>query len=129
MLLAPISQPQYVTWWLPALVAIVVLTERGYVALLLVSLAPLVFSIGILGPLALLAPLATYTHLIPATTVSDAVTEWYLSPGSLWGLTRADDYLAASALITVVAVGSLFVVWIRMAFGREEAALGGLRNA
>ncbi|HEX2681380.1 MAG TPA: hypothetical protein VHQ03_08820, partial [Candidatus Dormibacteraeota bacterium] len=60
-LLSPVSNPQYVLWWLPILTVLVFVTGRGYWQLALLGVAPVVFSLAILGPAAPLAPLATYT--------------------------------------------------------------------
>lgn len=120
MLLAPISQPPYVIWWLPELIVVATLTHRGYWQLFLLSLAPLVFSLGVLGPYAVLAPLATYTHLLPTSTVVESVIQWYTSPGKLWGPTLPDDFFAAAALTTVAALVSLFAVWMRTAIQHRE---------
>jgi len=119
-LLAPVSNPQYILWWLPALTALVVLTRRGYEQLVLVTVAPLIFSLAILGPTAALAPLATYTHFVSIQFVSEHVTQWYLAPGRLWGATLADDFFAPAALTTIAALLSLFVMWLRLAFAYKE---------
>ena len=118
MLLSPVANPQYILWWLPALTVFVFASGRGYWPFALISIAPVVFSIAILGPTAVLAPLATYTHLIPVSVVNDQVAGWYLAPARLWGASLADDFFAPASLVTVAAIVSLFVVWIRLA--REE---------
>jgi hypothetical protein len=119
-LVAPISNPQYVLWWLPALIVVVVFTKRGYWQLAVVTVAPLAFCLAILGPMAILAPLATYTHLITAKDLGDAVIHWYTAPGKVWGATLVDDFLGPSALFTVIALLSLFSVWVRMALTHQE---------
>jgi Glycosyltransferase family 87 len=118
MLLSPVANPQYILWWLPALTVFVFASGRGYWAFTLISVAPVVFSLAILGPTALLAPLATYTHLIPVSVLNDQVVGWYTAPARLWGATLADDFFAPASLVTVAAIISLFVLWIRIA--REE---------
>jgi len=118
MLLSPVANPQYILWWLPALTVFVFASGRGYWQFGVISVAPVVFSLAILGPTASLAPLATYTHLIPANVLNDQIVAWYTAPARLWGLTLADDFFAPSSLATVAAIISLFVVWIRLA--REE---------
>jgi hypothetical protein len=118
MLLSPVANPQYILWWLPALTVFVFASGRGYWPFALISLAPVLFSLAILGPTAVLGPLATYTHLIPVSVVNDQVAGWYTSPGRLWGTSLADDFFAPAWLVTVAAIISLFVVWIRIA--REE---------
>jgi hypothetical protein len=123
-LLAPVSNPQYVLWWLPALTALVVLTRRGYLQLALITLGALTFSLAILGPAAVLAPLATYTHLVSIQAVSDQVIHWYVAPGRLWGALLADDFFAAAALTTIAALLSLFVMWLRLAFAHQEPHWG-----
>jgi len=117
-LLSPVANPQYILWWLPALTVFVFASGRGYWPFALISIAPVVFSIAILGPTAVLAPLASYTHLIPVSAVNDQVAGWYTAPARLWGTTLADDFFAPAWLVTVAAIVSLFVVWIRLA--REE---------
>ena len=117
-LLSPVANPQYILWWLPALTVFVFASGRGYWLFALISIAPVVFSIAILGPTAVLAPLASYTHLIPVSAVNDQVAGWYTAPARLWGTTLADDFFAPAWLVTVAAIVSLFVVWIRLA--REE---------
>jgi hypothetical protein len=112
MLLSPLAQPQYISWWLPVLVVLVFLTDRGHWQLALLAVAPLVFSVGILGPAAYLAPLATYTHVLPATDVSYDVASWYTAPGRLWGETQGDDFMALGSIVTVVAIISLFGSWL-----------------
>lgn len=111
-LLSPISNLQYLLWWLPIAIVIVALTERGYWQVGLLSVAPLVFVIGILGPAAFLAPLATYTHLFPAPALASDVIQWYGSPGRLWGATLGDDFFAAGAFVSIAAMISLFVDWL-----------------
>jgi len=118
MLLSPIANPQYILWWLPALTVFVFASGRGYWPFAVISLAPVFFSLAILGPTASLAPVATYTHLIPASVVNNEVIAWYTAPPRLWGATLADDVFAPASLATVAAIISLFVVWIRLA--REE---------
>jgi len=118
MLLSPVANPQYILWWLPALTVFVFASGRGYWSFALISLAPVVFSLAILGPIASLAPLATYTHLIPVSALNDQVVGWYTAPARLWGATLADDFFAPASLVTVAAIFSLFVVWMRIA--REE---------
>jgi hypothetical protein len=118
MLLSPVANPQYILWWLPALTVVVFASGRGYWPFAVISLAPVVFSLAILGPTASLAPLATFTHLIPASVVNNEVIGWYTAPPRLWGATLADDFFAPASLVTVAAIISLFVVWIRIA--REE---------
>jgi hypothetical protein len=118
MLLSPVANPQYILWWLPALTVFVFASGRGYWPFALISLAPVVFSVAILGPTAVLGPLATYTHLIPVSVVNDQVSGWYTSPARLWGTSLADDFFAPAWLVTVAAIIALFVVWIRIA--REE---------
>jgi uncharacterized membrane protein len=120
MLLAPLGQPTYILWWLPVLIVLVVLTGQGRWHVVLLSVAPLVFSVGILGPVAYLAPLSTYTHLIPATTVSSDVIGWYMAPGRLWGATGADDFMAPAAITTVATLMSLFGIWLRAVLLRQE---------
>jgi len=118
MLLSPVANPQYILWWLPALTVFVFASGRGYWHFALISLAPVLFSVAILGPTAVLGPLATYTHLIPVSAVNDQVAAWYMSPARLWGTSLADDFFAPAWLVTVAAIIALFVVWIRIA--REE---------
>ena len=117
-LLSPVANPQYILWWLPALTVFVFASGRGYWPFAVISLAPVVFTLAILGPTAVLAPLATYTHLIPASVVNSEVIAWYVAPARLWGTTLADDLFAPASLATVAAIISLFVVWIRIS--REE---------
>jgi hypothetical protein len=118
MLLSPISNPQYLLWWLPALTVLVFASGRGYWQFAIISIAPVLFSLAILGPVASLGPLATYTHLIPVSFVNDQVIGWYTAPARLWGATLADDFFAPTWLVTVAAIISLFVVWMRLA--RDE---------
>jgi hypothetical protein len=120
MLLAPLGQPTYVLWWLPVLIVLVFLTGGGRLHLAVLSVAPLVFSVGILGPTAYLAPLSTYTHVISASTVSSGVVSWYLAPGRLWGATLGDDFMAPAALATVATLMSLFAMWLRAVISRQE---------
>jgi hypothetical protein len=63
-------------------------------------------------------PLATYTHLIPVSVLNDQIVSWYTAPARLWGATLADDFFAPASLVTVAAIISLFVTWMRLA--REE---------
>jgi hypothetical protein len=81
------------------------------------TVAPLIFELAILGPLAVVAPLSTYTDLLPATQVADSVLRWYSAPGQLWGAYHSDDFLAPASLMCVVALISLFLGW----FKRREA--------
>jgi hypothetical protein len=120
-LLSPFSNPPYVLWWLPTLVVLVCFTERGIWQLFFLSVAPLVFALAILGPAAYLAPLATYTHLVPSSAIGDSVIHWYQEPGRLWGATHADDFFAPAAAVTVASLLSLFVLWTRMAVTRQLA--------
>jgi len=113
--LAPFSNPTYVLWWLPALLTLVFLAGRWYLQAILLSLAPLAFSLAILGPAAFFAPLSTYTDLLPANALSDNVISWYEAPGTLWGVTRGDDFFAPAALITIATLLWLFVQWMRPA--------------
>jgi hypothetical protein len=119
MLLSPIANPQYVLWWLPALIVLVFVTGRGFSHLVLLSLAPLVFSLAILGPTASLAPLATYTGVLPATVVSNNAIGWFLASGRLWGASLADDFFAPASLVTVVTLISMFGLWLRIAPARQ----------
>jgi hypothetical protein len=118
MLLSPVANPQYILWWLPALTAFVFASGRGYWQFAVISIAPVVFSLAILGPTASLVPLATYTHLIPVSVLNDQIVSWYTAPARLWGATLADDFFAPASLVTVAAIISLFVTWMRLA--REE---------
>jgi len=118
MLLSPVANPQYILWWLPALTVFVFASGRGYWQFAVISVAPVVFSLAILGPTASLAPLATYTHLILPGVLNNQIVAWYTAPARLWGATLADDFFAPSSLATVAAIISLFVIWIRLA--REE---------
>ena len=118
MLLSPVANPQYILWWLPALTAFVFASGRGYRPFIVISLAPVVFSVAILGPTASLAPLATYTHLISPGVVTNQVIGWYTAGARLWGASLADDFFAPASLMTIAAIISLFGLWIRMA--REE---------
>jgi len=120
MLLAPLGQPTYVLWWLPELTVLVVLARRWHLQLAIISVGPILFSIGLLGPEAFLAPLATYTHLVPAAVVNDDVIRWYSASGSLWGATRSDDYLAPASIAVVAAMFSLFASWMRDAIGNQQ---------
>ncbi len=115
MLLSPVANPQYILWWLPALTVLVFATGRGYWQFAFISLAPVVFSLAILGPTASLGPLATYTHVIPVSALNDAVIAWYTAPARLWGATLADDFFAPASLMTVAAIVSLFGLWLRIA--------------
>ena len=115
--LSPFSNPTYLLWWLPALIASVFVFRRGYWQLVVLTVAPLVFSLAILGPAAPLAPLSTYTRIFPASSLAADVITWYTSPGVLWGATRADDFLGASAVAVLGALFSLFILWTRMAVG------------
>lgn len=114
-LLSPIANPQYVLWWLPALTVLVFVTGRGYWQLALLTIAPLVFSLAILGPAATLGPLSTYTHVISAQAVNDDVINWYTAPRRLWGATLADDFFAPASLVTIATLFSLYSLWIRAA--------------
>jgi hypothetical protein len=120
MLLSPVSNPQYVLWWLPALIVLVFITGRGYWHLALLSIAPLVFSLAILGPAAVLGPMSTYTHLISASAVSNDIISWYLAPRRLWGSSLAADFFAPASLVTIATLFSLFSLWIGMALRREQ---------
>jgi Glycosyltransferase family 87 len=120
MLLSPISNPQYVLWWLPALTALVFIANRWYVHLALLTVAPLVFAVAILGPTAVFAPLATYTKLFPAPELSAQVIAWYEAPGKLWGAYFADDYFAPASIVTVVTLLLLFRRWIQSAFAQSR---------
>ena len=122
-LVAPASNPQYVLWWLPTLVVLVTLLRSGYWQLGVVSVAPLTFAIAILGPLAVLAPLSVYTHVISAANVGRSVIDWYLAPGRLWGSSLADDFFAPAALATVAALASLFLLWFRMGLRGQPAVI------
>ncbi len=116
MLLSPISNPQYVLWWMPCLAALAVIVGKWYVHLGVLTVAPLVFTVAILGPTAVLGPLATYTHLMPATDLNAQVISWYLAPGKLWGAYFADDFFAPASIVTVGTVILLFARWIPKAF-------------
>lgn len=113
-LLAPVSNPQYVLWWLPTAIVLIAATRRGYLQLGFISASALVFSLAILGPYAVLSPLATYTHVLQPSTLAANVVIWYTSPGTLWGATKADDFFAPAWLIVVVAVVSLLIIWLRI---------------
>jgi len=115
MLLSPVANPQYILWWLPALTVLVFASGRGYWHLAVISLAQVVFSVAILGPTAVLGPLATYTHLVPASLVNDQAVDWYTAPARLWGTSLADDFFAPAWLATVAAIIALFGLWIRIA--------------
>jgi threonine/homoserine/homoserine lactone efflux protein len=112
-MLSPVSNPQYVLWWLPVLIVVVGTTDRGYWQVGMITLAAITFSIGILGPAALIAPLATYTHVVSDQLVASYVTNWYLAPGRLWGATLGDDFLGPAVLAFIFALTSLYVTWLR----------------
>lgn len=119
-LLGPVSNPQYVLWWMPALVVLVFVTKRGYWQLAAVSAASVIFSLGILGPAAILAPLATYTHLVGGSALGEAVIQWYRAPGVAWGASLTGDFLGPAAVVTVVALLSLFFDWWRTVPSRDD---------
>jgi hypothetical protein len=120
-LLSPTSNPQYVLWWLPALIVLVVRSRSGYWQLGVLTAAPLAFAVAILGPFAVLGPLATYTDVLPATFVGNSVIRWTLSPGKLWGATLADDFFAPAAFATLAALASLFFMWFRLGLRGQRA--------
>jgi hypothetical protein len=113
-LLSPISNPQYILWWMPVMVVTVVLTRRGYLELAVLAVAPIIFVLAILGPTAVLTPLATYSRLIPATTVAGDVVSWYQAPGRLWGAYLSDDFFAPTALISVASWISALAGWVHL---------------
>jgi glycosyl transferase family 87 len=127
MLLAPNSNPQYVLWWLPALVVLAVITGRGYWQIGVISVAALVFELAVLGPEALLAPLATYTGVVHASAIGDDIVRWYVAPGRFTGLFWTDDFFGPAALVTVVALLSLFAAWMGSAMTKRDPVLTGIR--
>lgn len=114
-LFAPISNPQYIMWWLPLLIAAIAVLRTGYWQLAVISTAPVVFIVGILGPAAFFASLSTYTHVISAEAVAAQVGYWYQAPGRLWGAYMSDDIFAPTALATIAAVGSVLITVGRVA--------------
>jgi len=122
MLLSPISNPQYVLWWMPALTALVFIAGRWQTHLLLLTVAPLLFAVAILGPTAILGPLATYTHLMPATELNAQIISWYEAPGRLWGAYFADDFFAPASIVTVATLILLLARWIQAAFVKPSVS-------
>lgn len=118
-LLSPVSNPQYILWWLPTLIVLIFASGRGYLELVAISVAGLVFSVAILGPFALLGPLATYTHLLSDNLVSTKVIDWYLAPAHLWGVTAPDDFFAPSVIVSIGCFMSLFGTWTVMALRQK----------
>jgi hypothetical protein len=123
MLFSPISNPQYVLWWLPALVVIVALTGRGYWQLAVISVAALAFALAILGPYAVLAPLATYTRFISTSAVANNVTSWYTTTAGPNGGSYGDIFFGPAALGTITSLIWLFADWVGLAVTHRESRL------
>jgi hypothetical protein len=79
LIVAPQTQPQYLIWILPVVVVLVCACNVGRVELLVMSVAPIVLICFVWGPIALLIPLATFTHLISLHSVTDDITRWVTS--------------------------------------------------
>ncbi len=121
LLTQPLTQPQYLLWLLPEAITIAVATGVARWQLVVLSITPVVYVYSLLGPAAVLGPLATTTGWVSPQWVADRSVEWYNAPAALWGDSLGGDFRAPAALATIVALISLLALVLR----RMRAAGGG----
>ena len=101
LLVAPLTQPQYLEWVLPLIVVMVVVGLCRWWQLAAMSVGPLVLGIGFLGPAALLATLSEWTRAVAPGDVASSVLTWYRKPAVALGSSFKDDFAAVAVLITL----------------------------
>lgn len=83
LLFQPITHAHYLLWALPFVLLCSVYQERFELKMALMSIAGVVFWLGLQSYLAFFYPLATYTGIVPVGTINNVVVDYYLSPHGL----------------------------------------------
>ena len=102
LLVSPITNPGYVLWFMPALVVIVVTRATGLWSMAMISFGALLYEFCILGPIAHLAPLASFAGTISVETIAARTQAWYFGTTTLWGAQYSANFLAIAALAAII---------------------------
>jgi len=104
----PLTQPQYLVWLLPAVVALFVIYGEARYELWVLSLGVVLFEVFIEGPVAFFAPVAAFTPLM-------TVNEW-IGPIVAWKAPKLPGLFTtpaqAQATIGVVVAAVIAEVWL-----------------
>ncbi len=119
LLVAPITNPGYVLWLMPALVVLAVVRSRGFWAIGMLSAGAIIYEVCILGPLAHLAPMASYTGIVSVDTIVSGTESWYLAPTDLWGAQYSANFLAIASLLAVAGLVAAIVEVVRLGYARS----------
>jgi hypothetical protein len=113
LLVQPLTQPQYLIWMLPEVLALAVVTGRARWQAIAFSVTPIVFVYSLLGPFALASPLSIATRLVSPSFIVDNSLAWYTAPTRLWGVGFGGNYSAIASIVTMVGLLWLLVslVW------------------
>jgi hypothetical protein len=113
LIIGPLTQPQYLLWLMPVLIALTVAYGGPRWAPWVLGAAAIPFILMILGPYALAGPLARFTHLLSQQVVSGHVEAWLVSgPGTSTFQTLA--YARGSVVVVgLVALVALIIHWAR----------------
>jgi hypothetical protein len=113
LLVQPLTQPQYLIWMLPEVLALAVVTGRARWQAVAFSITPIVFVYGLLGPLALVGPLSEATSLVSPSFIVDHSLAWYTASTHLWGVDFGGNYNAIASVVTVMGLLALVVSLVR----------------
>jgi hypothetical protein len=104
LLVAPVTNPQYLVWCLPFVLIVGGAWNRSLVPAIVLSSAGFAYYFLIFGPLAPLAPLAEHSPILSVHTLVTATEHWFVSGPHLWGSDHAGVFLAPCALTAIAAM-------------------------
>jgi len=126
LLFQSITHAHYLLWALPFFLLCSVYQERFEVKMALLSIAGVVFWLGLQSYLAFLYPLATFTGIVPVGTIDQTVVDYYLSTSVLGseGARIVPALMGVTALVTALLpprIDPLYRLQERLRRRRDEA--------
>ena len=128
LLVQPLTQPQYLIWMLPEVIAVAVVAGRGRYQAIAFSVTPIIFVYSLLGPLALAGPLSEATKLVSPSFIVDHSLAWYTAPTQLWGVDFGGNYNAIASILTMLGLFGLIVSVIRPGYPLPASGSGPQRR-